>query len=517
MVQPQSTSASVPRGFFSSQVRMLLATVAIAVVLGAAAVPWLLSSPARISGLIAGAVPELQGEVRIGTVRLGWTGPLVLENITVVPRAGGEPPVRIRRIEVSHGLAQILLSAGDVGRLRIEGLEADVVYDANRRSNFQGLFVPAAADAPSSAAPRARRSPVRLRLEVADAIVRIDGPWTQEPWVSDPINVRAALGPAADGAWSEWVIEPVQLLADARMEPGVAQGVLAYIAPVLADATRTSGRFSLRLDGARLPVGQPAAGTIAGVLAMHEVVLGPGPLVTRLIESLPIQLPAPPAIRIADESHVAFRVADGRVWHEGLEFGLPLAKPGQRLDVHSSGSVGIEDKSLDLKLALPIPADLPPDRPLLAALAGKSVSVGIGGVLGQPKVNFDGSIKAAAGDVVADLLDRIRNGAPPPAPAPVPPVGANGGSPPAPGWKPDAPAPAPAASGTGVSAGDPTAAAIVDLVGGVLDEVAKRRAERRAAEAANPDQAPPRRGRLLRRLVPPPEVTPAPPPPPAGP
>ena len=516
MAQPQSPAASRPRGFLSSQVRMLLATVAIAAVLGTAALPWLLSSPDRISRLIAGAVPELQGDVRIGTVRLGWTGPLVLEDIAVVPRVGGKPPIRIRRIEATHGLAQILLSAGDVGRLRIEGLEADVVYDANRKSNFEGLFVPAPPAAAGSAAPRARRSPVRLRLEVADAIVRIDGPWTQEPWVSEPINVRAALVPSADGAWSEWVIEPVQLLADARMEPGVAQGVLAYIAPVLADATRTSGRFSLRLDGARLPVGQPAGGTVAGVLAMHEVVLGPGPLVTRLIESLPIQLPAPPAIRIADESHVTFRVADGRVWHEGLEFGMPLAKPGQRLDVHSSGSVGIEDKSLDVQLALPIPADLPQDRPLLAALAGKSVSVGIGGFLGQPKVNFDGSIKATAGDVVADLLGRIRNGAPP-VPAPAPPASANGTAPPAPGWKPGEPTPAAQASGTAATAGDPTAEAIVDLVGGVLDEVAKRRAERRAAEAANPDQVPPRRGRLLRRLVPPPEATPAPPPPSPGP
>ena len=485
---------------------MLLGTLAIAVVLGGAALPWLLSSPARISRLIAGAVPELRGDVRIGAVRLGWTGPLVLEDVAVVPRAGGKPPIRIRKIEVSHGLVQILLSVGDVGRVRIEGLEADVVYDANRKSNFDGLFVPAPADATGSAAPRPRRSPVRLRLEVADAIVRIDGPWTQEPWVSDPINVRAALVPAADGGWSEWVIEPVQLLADARMEPGVAQGVLAYIAPVLADATRTSGRFSLRLDGARLPVGRPAGGTIAGVLAMHEVVLGPGPLVTRLIESLPVRLPPPPAIRIADESHVAFRVADGRVWHEGLEFGVPLAKPGQRLDVHSSGSVGIEDKSLDVKLSLPIPADLPQDRPILAALAGKRVSVGIGGVLGQPQVNFDGSIKATAGDVVADLLDRIRNGAPP-TQAP-PPAGANGSPPPAPGWKADEPTPGVQASGT--AAGGPTAEAIVDLVGGVLDEVAKRRAERRAAEAANPEQVPSRRGRLLRRLVPP-EAPPAPP------
>jgi hypothetical protein len=509
MAQPPVPSPQ--RGFFSSQFRMLLATAAIAFVLGVAGLPWLLSSPARISRLIANAVPELQGDVKIDAVRLGWTGPLVLEGIAVVPRAGGDPPIRIRRIEASHGLAAILLSAGDVGRLRIEGLETDVVYDADRRSNLEGLFAPAASAAGGSAATP-RSSPVRLRLEVADAVVRIAGPWTDKPWVSDPINVRATLGPAADDATSEWVVEPVQLLADARMEPGVAQGVLAYIAPVLADATRTSGRFSLRLDGARLPLGQPAAGTIAGELAMHEVVLGPGPLVTRLFQSLPGQLPPPPAIRIADESHVAFRLADGRVWHEGLEFGVPLAKPGQRLDVHSSGSVGVEDMSLDVQLALPIPADLPQDRPLVAALAGKQVSIGIGGVLGQPQVNFNGSIKAMAGEVAVDLIDRIRNGAPPPSPTPAPPAAAAGSLPPAPGWKPGEPAAA-QASGTAAAAGDPTAEAIVDLVGGVLEEVAKRRAERRAAEGANPDQVPPRRGRLLRRLVPPPQAVPAPSPP----
>ena len=55
-----------------------------------------------------------------------------------------------------------------------------------------------------------------------------------------------------------------------------------------------------------------------------------------------------------------------------------------------------------------------------------------------------------------------------------------------------------------------TADAIADIVGGVLDEVARRRAERRAAEAANPEQAPPRRGRLLQRrpLPPQPQQTP---------
>ncbi len=510
MADPAFAPAPRPRSFLWSQLRALLAVLAVAAVLGVAALPWLLSSPARISRLIAGAVPELHGDVRIGSVRLGWTGPIVLDGVSIVPRAGGEPPIRVRRIEASRGLAGMLLSGGDVGRLRIDGLEADVVYDEEHRSNLAGLFVPAEA-VEASAGPggkrRARKSPLRLRLEVTGAIVRMRGPWAGEPWVSDPIDVRATLAPAADGDWSEWTLEPVQLLADARMEPGVAQGVLAYIAPVLADATRTSGRFSLRIDGARLPVGEPAAGQVAGVLAMHEVVLGPGPMVERLFEALPGRLPAPPAIRIADEANVKFRLADRRVWHEGLEFGLPLAKPGQRLDVNSSGSVGLDDKSLDVRLSLPIPADLPQDKPLLAALAGKRVSLGIGGFLEKPKVNFDGSIKATAGEVLGDFLDRVRGGNPP---RPVPPAANPSGaaSPPQPGWKPEEP---PAGDTAAVvdspaSTGDATAEAIVDLVGGVLEEVAKRRAERRAAEAANPDQVPPpRRGRLLRRLVPPPD------------
>jgi hypothetical protein len=500
------------RGFFSSQFRTLLATLVVVALLGLASVPWLLSNPERISRLVAATVPELKGDVKIGSVRLGWSGPIVLDDISIVPRAGGKPPIRIRRIEGSHGLAGILLSAGDVGRLRIEGLEADVVFDANRRSNLDDLFVPPPPDTGVVGSAGGRRSPVRLRLEVVDAIVRINGPWTQDPWISDPINVRATLAPAADGNWSEWTLEPVQLLADAKMEPGVAQGVLAYIAPVLADATRTSGRFSLRLDGARLPVGQPAAGTLSGLLSMHEVVLGPGPLVTNLVQSLPMKLPPPPTIRLADESNVEFRLADRRVWHKGLEFGLPLAKPGQRLDINSTGSVGLDDKSLDLKLSLPIPADLPQDRPLLAALAGKTVSVGIGGILGQPQVNFDGSIKAAAGEVVSDLIDRLRDrNQPRPRVVPVPPAAGQQPAPPAPGWKPEQDGDTKDAGADAAKPAAPadTAEAIVDLVGGVLDEVAKRRAERRAAEAANPEAVPPQRRRpILRRLVPPPASQP---------
>ena len=295
---------------------------------------------------------------------------------------------------------------------------------------------------------------------------------------------------------------------------------------------------------------------------MHAVDLGPGPLAQRAIESLPFKLPVPQSIRIADESHVEFQLADRRMSHKGLAFGVPLAKPDQRLDIRSSGSVGLDDKTLDLKLELPIPADLPQDRPLLAALSGRTFSVGVGGILGEPRIDFDGSLRANAGGVVAELIDRLRGSGGPQAtrqpagqPRPL--------APPAPAWKPDAsagkdskttapdattPAAAPANDGSNANARqqvgapattdkitsalppdmktDPTAEAVIDLVGGLLGEVAKRRAERQAAEAVNPQQTPPPRGRLLRRLLQPqtpPQATPPaatpplqPVPPPAG-
>lgn len=496
------TAPRSARGFLWSQARWLLATAALALLAVAAILPTLISTPQRVSRFIADVVPELQADVRIGNVNIGWFGPIVLADLRVVPRDGTAVPIAIRRIEGSHGLAGILFSAGDLGRIRIDGLEADVVFQADRRSNLAGLFQPAgnvavpAANGPGAAAPASvRRSPFRTRIEIEDACVRIAGPWTPEPWISDPIDVRATLAPHEGGTWSEWTIEPVQLLTNARLEPGVAQGVLAYIAPVLADATRTAGNFSLRLDGARLPVGQPEAGTLAGELAMHEVILGPGPMVAKMIASLPGSLPEPPAIRIADEARVSFRLADQRVWHKGLEFGLPLAKPGQRLDVESSGSVGLVDGALDLLLKLPIPADLPQDRPLLAALSGKTVSLGIGGALGAPQVKFNGSIKAAAGEVVTDLVERLRARAQPPAAAENVPGKTQ-------------PAADTAAGSASPRAGESTADQVLDIVGGVLDEVAKRRAERRAAD---PDAVPPpRRGGLLRRLVQPPPPLPTP-------
>jgi len=454
--------------------RLPVACAALVACGGAACMPWLLSDPARLSRLVADALPELNGDVGFRTVRIGWLGPIVLEGVRLTPRDGSAEPVAVARVEIENGLAAILASLGDLGRVRVEGLEADVVFDERRRTNLAGLVRAAPDREGSSAGGSPRRSAVRLQLEVAGAIVRITGPWSPDVWQSEPIDVRATLGPAAEGPGSTWTFAPVELLDDALLEPAVAQGVLAYIAPVLAGATRTGGRFSLRIEEAVLPVGRPGDGRISGALTLHEVVVGPGPMVENVLTQLPVRLPVPPDVRIADESRVVFRLADRRVWHEGLEFGVPLANPGPRLDIRSSGFVGLDDGALNLRLELPIPKDLPGDGPVITALAGKSISVGIQGVLGEPRVVFDGSIRGAAGQIVGDLVDRLRSSRSA--------AGSHGQQEP--------------------SASDDTAEAIADIVGGVLEEVARRRAERRAAEERGDQPPAPRRLRDRLRGVP---------------
>jgi len=468
--QPNALAPGQPRRGLTLPVKATLTALLLPLLLGPAALPWWLSNPQRLSRIIAGTVPELAADITFENVRLGWIGPIALDGAKLVPRDGGQPPITIERVEGSRGLLAMLLSVGDLGRLTFVNPSVDLVIDEDHHSNLERLLTrqPSATDA---AAPRAKRSPLRMRLAVDGAVMRITAPWTTDPWVSEPISLRASLTPVQTGS-SEWTIEPVTLLDDASMDPPVAWGVLAYAAPVLADTTRSSGRFSLVLDGARFPVGDPAAGTLSGTLTMHKVVVGPGPLVENLLRSLPGEPPPPPEIRIAEDARVRFQLADRRMRHEGLAFGLPLPG-GRRLDVESSGTVGLDDDSLDVKLVLPIPADLPQDRPLLAALSGKTLSLGVVGKLGEPEVVFDGSISRMAGDVARDLLERARGG--------------------------------PAATDDGTTTGED----VVDVVGGVIDEIARRRAARRAADQQG-DVAPRRerlRDRILRPApVPPPET-----------
>lgn len=451
-VAPASPSLPGPAPRASRAALLATAGVVLAgiLLLVAALVPWWLSDPAKVTAWLRRNVPDLAGTVEMRRATFTLAGPIVFEDVVVVPRDGKREPLMVRRVEVEHGILRFLFSGGDCGRVRIEGLETHVVFDEDRESNVTGLFAPPGRPTPPGPPPK---SGLRMELEIDDARARIEGPWSADPWISDPYDLRLALESDGSGTGSQWRLEPTTILSEARLEPSIANGVLAYAVPILAGATTTSGRFSLHLDGGVFPVGAPEKATFSGRLTMHAVDLGPGPLVTRLLERILGDSGTAATLRIADDSRIAFRMENRRVWHDGLEIGVPLPR-GRRLDLASRGWVGLDDQSLDLEVALPIPDDMPLDRPVLAALGGKKLSIGIGGDLSEPRPEFDGSLRGAAADVVAGVIDRLLRRRAAPGPAPLAPPPTNGEDPadaapprgPRPGW---APPPSTAAAATG--------------------------------------------------------------------
>jgi hypothetical protein len=503
---------------------ILLACAAVALL------PQWLVSAGGIRQLIVRSVPNLRGDVFVGAASIGWFAPLEIRDIEFRSARSGPTPIRIGSIKGTQGLLEIIRKGGRLGLITVNDTELHLAYDENHVSNLQETVgiepqTRQLSNQPESTPlPQQPTGPLdeRVRIAVKDARVRIDGPWTSTPWESDAIDVEAVLNQYTDGT-KEWALTPVTLLDHAQLNPSVAAGALAYAAPILANTTRASGEFSLVIDEARWIAGEEKTATIDGDLTLHAVDIGPGPMVAKIIAALPGQLPVPPTVRIAESSKVHFRKSDRRIRHEGLAFGIPLKTSGDRLDITSEGFVGIDDRSIDLTLSLPIPDSLPTDRPLFAALAGKTIKASVEGTLDDHKLQLDASLKRTAADVATDFIRELRNKK-----NQTPPEEGSGKTRATPEQQPLSPADNPGMKSpksqktsdekvgnakkldqlkgllpTDIS-DDPTTDAVIDAVGGLLDEVAKRRAEReqmKSKESSDtPQQDRPAR-RFLKKLL----------------
>ncbi len=511
--------------------RMVLLAGILIVCAAVALLPQWLVSASGVRQLIVRSVPNLRGDVFVGAASIGWYTPLRIRDIEFRSARSGPTPIRIGSIEGTQGLLEIIRKGGRLGLIMVNDTELHLAYDENHVSNLQEMIgiKPQANQLSnelenSTPPPQQPTGPTdeRVRIAVKDARIRIDGPWTSTPWESEAIEIEAVLRQYTDGT-KEWALTPVTLLDHAQLNPSVAAGALAYAAPILANTTRASGEFSLVIDEARWIAGEEKMATIDGILTLHAVDIGPGAMVAKIIAALPGQLPIPPTVRIAESSKVHFRKSDRRIRHEGLAFGIPLKTFGERLDITSEGSVGIDDRSIDLTLSLPIPDSLPTDRPLFAALAGKTIKASVEGTLDDPKLQLDASLKRTAADVATDFIRELRNKK-----NQIPPDEGSGANRADPEQRLSSPASNPSMKNpksqktseekvgnakkldqlkgllpTDIS-DDPTTDAVIDAVGGLLDEVAKRRAEREQMKSKETPDTPSKERparRFLKKLL----------------
>jgi len=372
---------------FAKTIRRVIAGLLLLVAL-LVALPYILAVQPFRDWMLRAVLPVREGTVSSGGASLGWFSRVRFYRLQI-RSLDGEPVVTIPAFEGSRPLIIYLLTGKNLGTFRIERPELNVVA-TGEGTNLQRVF------------ERGGETPdVSVAVEIVDASLTFRSPHAVQPWEVDDFNLALALESSdrtASGR-TEIVVQPGTVFDHTPVTTQMCDDMLKYIAPILANVTDISGAFSIELDDWRLPAEAPKAGRGSGRLTVHNIDVGPGPLVRSIARVLGL----PASVRLADESVVDFEMADGRVEHRGLEFGI-----GQ-LRVGTHGSVGL-DETLDIVAEIPIPSGLSADRPVLDILAGKTIKIPIRGTLSEPKVdaaalarsNFEGLLGDAD---IGKLLD----------------------------------------------------------------------------------------------------------------
>jgi len=179
---------------------------------------------------------------------------------------------------------------------------------------------------------------------------------------------------------------PRELVLDqVRVTPQMCAQALGYIAPALAGVAQADGKFSVSLDGGRIPLDDPRQGDISGTMTVHDVRVSAGPLV----QALAIVLSRGTEARLTEQAEVPFRMVQGRVYHKDLELVFP------DMTIRTHGSVGF-DRSLSILAEMPVPPKWIGTNTLGTALEGQKIQLPIGGTLDQPMIDLRELDKLAA-------------------------------------------------------------------------------------------------------------------------
>lgn len=210
------------------------------------------------------------------------------------------------------------------------------------------------------------------------------------------------------------VLPAGRLIDNVALSQEVCDAWLSYIAPILAEATRVEGRFSIDLSDTQLPLSDPGSGRFQGRFDILEAQVQPGPLFDGLgaiigqVESA-ITLAASrdflgldrPLVQI-DNQTIEFELKDRRLYHSDAAFNF------RGVVVRTRGSVGL-DQTLDLVAELSFPSEWTRRITFLAALEGKALELPIRGTLHRPQVDASG-IGRMFEDLGQGALEGLING-----------------------------------------------------------------------------------------------------------
>ncbi|MEX2141871.1 MAG: hypothetical protein WD894_21580 [Pirellulales bacterium] len=177
-----------------------------------------------------------------------------------------------------------------------------------------------------------------------------------------------------------------------RVTPEMTASWLKYVAPAVAEATETQGDLSLDLTGAKVPLYNPETASAIGRLDIHSLQVTPGPtaraiiLLAEQIRALverrpsPLELGRNPTLLKVNGQQIDFRMAGGRVHHQGMSMDIGS------VTIRTNGWVAF-DESMGLVAEVPIKAEWFGRNAVPAGLKDQTLQIPIGGTLRRPQVD----------------------------------------------------------------------------------------------------------------------------------
>lgn len=196
------------------------------------------------------------------------------------------------------------------------------------------------------------------------------------------------------------VLAKGRIVDKAKLTPAACADAIGYALPALAQSSQAEGTVSFDLEENRIPLQDPERSTITGRLTLHEVRVGPGPVIKEVLTMFGTDNTL---LTLANDQVVPVRLENGRVYHEGLTL------TANNFTVKTSGSVGL-DSSLDLVAEVPVPetaiaAALRNTPRVREALLKHRIQVPIWGTLSKPRLDpraFQASVRRFTEDVARD-------------------------------------------------------------------------------------------------------------------
>ena len=209
-----------------------------------------------------------------------------------------------------------------------------------------------------------------------------------------PFDLAASGGRLRGSPWlrllpapGELIVPPGRCLDRVVLTQQLCDRWVNWLVPLIGNATQTQGLMSVDLAGARVPLADPFGGEASGQLIFENLESTPGEQVRPLVNLLvKLQSAIDPRFAFGDKAvllrvrpePVSVRLADRRLWHEGL-----VIDAGQ-LVIRSAGSVAA-DGTLAMVVEVAFRGDIMGATPVVGKLLRTPLVIPLKGTVSRPQ------------------------------------------------------------------------------------------------------------------------------------